>query len=155
VRYAVQSIALSARQKAGISSLAREKTGLPLAQKVTGQLICEPSILRVIKDGYLLSPSSDSISVDVIIDVIVVVVMFIVVEAVVAMASSRLAARASSQARSRHRSSGEYLDTAYRSATSLRRSICAGSRGGFADRSVRSRLVLVSLWLGMFTKQIS
>ena len=66
-----------------------------------------------------------------------------------------LAARSSSPARSRRRSSGEYLDNAYRSATSLRRSICAGSKGGFADRSVRSRLVVVSLWLGMFPKQIS
>jgi hypothetical protein len=73
------SIALSALQNAGISSLAREKTGLPLAQKVTGQVICEPSILMVILDGYLLFPSSDSISVQVIIAFIAVVVMFILV----------------------------------------------------------------------------
>jgi hypothetical protein len=66
VRYAVQSIALSALQKAGISSAASEKTGLPLTQKVTGQLISDPSSFKVILDGYLLSPSSDSISVDVI-----------------------------------------------------------------------------------------
>jgi len=68
----VQSIELKALQNAGISSLASEKTALPSAQNVTGQLICEPSIFKVIFDGYLLSPSWDSISVDVIIDVILV-----------------------------------------------------------------------------------
>jgi hypothetical protein len=133
----VQSIALSARQKAGISSLAREKTGLPLTQKVTGQLISEQSNFIVILDGYLLSPSSDSISVQVIIVFIAVVVMLIVVGLVVlAMVARSLVARASSPARSRRRSIGEYLDIAYRSATSLPTRPLADSRGEFAGPSV-------------------
>ena len=79
------------------------------------------------------------------------------------MASSMLAAREASQARSRHRSSGEHLDTSCRSATSPLAELSTSplaelvgcSRGGFALLWERWRLVGVSLWLGMFTKQIS
>lgn len=57
--YAVQSIVLRALQKAGISSAASEKIGLPSAQKVIGQLICEQSRFKLMVDGYLLSPPKD------------------------------------------------------------------------------------------------
>ena len=75
----MQSIALSARQNAGISSAAREKTGLSSTQNVTGHSRFDSSSLKVMVDGYLLSPSSELISVWVIIPVITVVVVIAVI----------------------------------------------------------------------------
>ena len=64
------------------------------------------------------------------------------------MVARRMAARASNPARSRHRSSGGHRDNACRFATIPPTRLVVCSRGGFADRSVRLRLVVVSLWLG-------